>query len=376
MKDAEAPAPAPHEETWAAGMSQGGEGQVSVLIPARDEEASIAGAVRSVAAQQGVLEILVVDDQSQDRTGEILAELQREIPCLRTMRVESLPEGWMGKSHALWQAASEARGEWLLFADADTEHRPGSLATLRARAESEKADLLSVSPGQRTETWWEKAVIPLVYVHLARLYRFEEVSDPRSPAAAANGQYLLIRREAYERAGGHAAVRSEILEDVELARRVKAAGSRLVFLPGAAWVETRMYRSFGAMWRGWKKNAYLLYERRLGRMVKAVAELWLLDFAPPLAFLALSVAFALGWGGIWTIMAAVGCFLTALWRQWAYGRALARLGFEPGLASYQIPGAGLLGLILLASARAHRWSRSIQWKGRAYSTKAPARETQ
>lgn len=357
-------------------MSNRREGRVSVIIPARDEEASIARAVRSVAAQEGVLEILVVDDQSQDRTGEILAELQREIPLLRAIRIQSLPEGWVGKSHALWKAASEARGEWLLFADADTEHRSGSLATLLARAESEQAALLSVSPGQRTETWWEKAVIPLVYVHLARLYRFEEVSDPRSPAAAANGQYLLIRREAYERAGGHAAVRDAILEDVELARRVKTAGGRLVFLPGAAWVETRMYQNFAALWRGWKKNAYLLYERRLGRMLKTVAELWLLDSAPPLALLALCAMFALGWGGVWTILAAVGCLLMALWRQWSYAQALTRLGFDPGLANYQIPGAALLGLILLASARAHRSRGSILWKGRAYSTKAPTRETQ
>ena len=171
-------------------------------------------------------------------------------------------------------------------------------------------------------------------------------------------------------------MRDAILEDVELARRVKGAGGRLVFLPGAAWAETRMYQNFAAMWRGWKKNAYLLYERRLGRMLKTVAELWLLDFGPSLAFLALCVLFALGWGGIWSILAAVGCFLTALWRQWDYGQALARLGFEPGLADYQIPGAALLGLILLASARAHRSRGSILWKGRAYSTKAPARETQ
>src|SRR5574337_455378 len=177
-------------------MSEVPKGQVSVIIPARNEEANIARAVRTVAGQKGIREILVVDDQSTDRTGEILESLKGEVAGLRTIRLDALAEGWLGKTHAVATAAREAYGEWLLFTDADTEHLPGSLAALLELAELEHADLLSVSPGQLTPTWWEKAVIPLVYVNLARLYRFEEVSDPHSPAAAANGQYLLIRSSA------------------------------------------------------------------------------------------------------------------------------------------------------------------------------------
>jgi glycosyltransferase involved in cell wall biosynthesis len=345
------------------------EGCVSVVIPARNEEATIASAVRSVATQEGVREILVVDDQSQDRTGEILQGLKAEIPSLRTVRIEALPEGWVGKPHALASGSRLAQGDWLLFTDSDTEHLPGSLGALLERAESEKADLLSVSPGQKTITWWEKSVIPLVCARLAQLYRFEEVSDPQSSAAAANGQYMLIRREAYDRAGGHEAVRGEILEDVELARRVKATGGRLVFLPGGDWIMTRMYRSFAAMWRGWTKNLYLLYERRLDRMLKAVAALWLLDLAPPLFFLALCVVFALGRGSASSVLAAVGLFLIAVLRQWRYAQALSGLGFDPRLASYQVLGAALLGLLMLNSGRVHRWTGRVEWKDRGYSTK-------
>ncbi|MBI1940903.1 MAG: glycosyltransferase [Acidobacteria bacterium] len=344
------------------------EGRVSVIIPARNEEAAIASAVRSVAAQRGVREILVVDDQSEDRTGEILRGLKAELPSLRSIRIEALPEGWVGKPHALAAGARLAEGEWLLFTDADTEHLPESLAALLDRAESEKADLLSVSPAQKTVAWWEKSVIPLVYTRLARLYRFEEVSDPQSPAAAANGQYLLVRREVYERIGGHEAVRDKILEDVELARLVKGAGGRLVFLSGAEWVETRMYRSFVEMWRGWTKNLYLLYERRLDRVLMAVAEVWFLDLAPPLLFLALCLVLALGRGSAPSVLAAVAFFLLAVIRQWGYARDLGRLGFDLRLASFQVPGAALLGLLLLNSARVHRWSRRIEWKGRGYAT--------
>ena len=350
-------------------MSQEEGGRVSVIIPARNEEANIERVVRSVASQAGVKEILVVDDQSEDRTPEILGKLGREFARLRVLRTETLPEGWVGKSYALAQAAREASGEWLLFTDADTEHLPGSLEALAARARRERADLLSISPGQQTATWWEKAVIPLVYATLAGLFRFEEVSDPASSAAAANGQYLLVRREIYERAGGHAAVRGTILEDVELARRIKQAGGRLVFLPGADWVRTRMYRTFGEMWRGWTKNLYLLYEGRLARMLARVAALLVLGVIPTALFCGFSVALAAGRGGAGVIAATVVSFALALLRQWQYARALSRLGFDARLAGYQPAGAALLSLLLLNSAIAHRWRGSVEWKGRAYRTR-------
>jgi hypothetical protein len=288
------------------------------------------------------------------------------------LRTEALPEGWTGKAYALATAAREAAGEWLLFTDADVEHLPGSLEVLLARAEREGVDLLSLSPGQLTPTAGERAVIPFVYVQLAKLFRFEEVSDPQSPAAAANGQYVLIRRSVYTRVGGHEAVRREILEDVELARRVKAAGGRLLFLPGAAWARTRMYRTFAEMWRGWTKNLFLLYGGRMGRMFVTVAELWLLDVLPVLAFLGLCAALVAGHGGGAAVLAAVGCFLIALFRQWNYSRALARLGFEPRLANYQLPGAVLMGMLLVNSVWAYRHGGQVEWKGRKYVTKGRA----
>ena len=356
-------------------MSENSPGRVSVVIPARNEEENIARTVRSVAAQQGVREIIVVDDQSQDRTGEILGELKSEIPLLRTLRVEALPEGWLGKTHAAAKGAREASGEWLLFTDADTEHLPGSLATLLERAEREQADLLSVSPGQETPRWWEKAVIPMVYVHLARQFRFEEVSDPGSPAAAANGQYLLVRRSAYDRAGGHEAVRTEVLEDVELARRMKASAGRLLFLPGSACVRTRMYRTFREMWDGWSKNLYLLYARNLPKVLKISGEVLLFDLMPTLVFIAFSLVLMLGWVNAWPALGSVACFLVAAVRQWSYGRALNALGFDPCLAQYQTIGAGLFSLLLLNSARVHRLSGRVRWKGREYSTRGPVRRS-
>lgn len=344
--------------------------RVSVIIPARNEEANVARCVRSVAAQEGVREIIVVDDESTDSTTAILDGLRKEMPALHVVRVDELPDGWLGKCYALAAGAKTACGEWLLFTDADTEHLPGSLAALLARAETAAVDLLSVSPGQVTETWWEKAIIPRVYVELARRFRFEDVNDLESPAAAANGQYLLIRRQAYDRAGGHEAVRHEILEDVALARRVKSGGGRLLFLPGAQWVRTRMYRTFSEMWEGWTKNLYLLYERNLGKVLGAVAATWFLDLAAPFVLAVLLVWVTLGHASALTIGGAVGCLVAGLAEHWRYGRALESLRFDPELAAYLVPGAALFTMLLLNSAGIHRWQGSVRWKGRKVSTRA------
>jgi len=354
---------------WVKRMNASLEERVSVIIPARNEEANVARVVRSVARQQGIREILVVDDQSEDQTREILAGLESEIPLLRTLRVESLPPGWLGKTYAVAEGARSATGDWLLFTDADTEHLPGSLAELLERAQGERADLLSISPGQETPTWWEKAVIPLVFVELSRLFRFEDVSDPKSPAAAANGQYLLVRREVYERSGGHEAVKAQILEDVELARRIKSLGGKLIFLPGARWVRTRMYHCFRDMWRGWSKNLYLLYAGNLRRMLTTVMSLWLLDVLPVLGFAAACFWLVLGDSGAGAALLATGCAVVVVGRQWSYRRTLGWLGFDSALAGYQVIGAVLVGGLTLNSVRAHRATGRIEWKGRHYATR-------
>ncbi len=349
-------------------MSLSNPNTVSIIVPVRNEEANIARLLRSLAVQQGVREILVVDDQSEDGTAAVLRSLQAEIPLLRVLRAGALPEGWLGKPYAASLGAQEAKGEWLLFTDADTVHQPGSLAALLERAEREGAALLSLSPGQQTVTWWEKAVIPQVYVKLAGLYKFEDVSDPRSPAAAANGQFLLVRREMYARAGGYEAMHGEILDDVELAKRVKAAGGRLVFLPGSEWVTTRMYRTFREMWRGWTKNLFLLYGRSVARILSAAAELCVFDLLPQLVFAALVIGLLAGYGNVHVFYAGLGCLLIVAVRHSSYVRSVARLGYDRGVARWRTEGAAILSALMVSSLVAHCFLRQVEWKGRSYST--------
>jgi glycosyltransferase involved in cell wall biosynthesis len=331
---------------------------VSAIVPARNEEATVADAVASLAVQPEIKEIIVINDQSTDGTAAVLQQLSSGIARLRVLETpENLPAGWVGKNYAVSLGVAEATGEWLLFTDADGVHLPGSTARALADAEATGAGLVSYSPEQETHTWWEKALIPFVYTRLAHRFSYAEVSDPNSPAAAATGQYFLIRREAYARIGGHAAVAGEVLEDVALARLAKQAGVRIHFASGYGIMRVRMYRTLGAMWQGWTKNLYPLMGGMAGRTSRAVGrELfrvvpWIPLLVLPLALLHL----------IWGVL---GIALLA-GRHAAYAADLRRNRFPARLALYYLPGVALYAAVLLNSE--WRYVRgSVAWKGREY----------
>jgi glycosyltransferase involved in cell wall biosynthesis len=233
---------------------------VSVIVPARNEEACLGACLDSLLTQTGVdFEIIVVDDQSTDGTRAIAASRL----CVQVIDARPLPEGCSGKCNAAQSGADAARGEWLLFTDADTVHLPGSLERSLREARQHQVALLSYSPAQEVHGLIENAVMPVIYAELAATYRPKEVCDPASPAAAANGQYLMITREAYDAVGGHAAVGHTLLEDVALAQAVKRSGRKLRFRFGGDTVRTRMYRTWRDLREGWTKNLALLFPRTL-----------------------------------------------------------------------------------------------------------------
>ena len=254
--------------------------QVSVIIPARNEEANLGTCLESLMDQDQLsFEIIVVNDHSTDRTKEIA----QSFPGVQVIDADPLPEGWTGKNNAVATGARAARTNWFLFTDADTIHLPGSLPRALREARENGADLLSYSPEQIAVTFWEKAVLPVVFAELARQYPPSKVSDPKSPEAAANGQYILVKRDAYEAVGGHAAVACAILEDVALARAIKASGRKIRFRYAADSVRTRMYRNFHQLREGWTKNLALLFPRpgstRRRNPVRLWASLWLICLA-------------------------------------------------------------------------------------------------
>jgi glycosyltransferase involved in cell wall biosynthesis len=319
---------------------------VSIIIPARNEEANLGSCLDSLVGQTGCsFEIIVVDDHSTDRTREIALSF----PDVRVIDAGPLPDGWTGKNNAVTSGARSSRGEWLLFTDADTVHLPGSLARALSEAEESGAEMLSYSPEQIAVTFWEKAILSVVFAELARQYPPARVSDPNSTAAAANGQYILVKHSAYNAVGGHGAVASSILEDVGLARAIKSSGRKIRFRFGAGVVCTRMYRNFGQLREGWTKNLALLFPRPAWVAAKTLA-LWLLL---PLT-LALTGTSHLWWLGV---LAVLFVYLTA-----RMGRSNFRLSSRVLGVLFGMP---MFSYLLLRSKRAHA-KGNIHWKGRTY----------
>jgi cellulose synthase/poly-beta-1,6-N-acetylglucosamine synthase-like glycosyltransferase len=332
---------------------------ISAIVPARNEEAVIAECVASLAQQSEIEEILVVNDQSQDSTGEIVRELMKKCSRVRLIESAQLPFGWVGKNHAVSMGAREAKRGWLLFTDADVLHEKKSGAKALALARQHNASLISFSPAQITETWYEKALIPVVYGRLGGKFSFDDVNDPESNAAAANGQFLMINREAYEVVGGHASIAGEVLEDIALAKRVKEAGFPIWFASGKGIVSVRMYRSFGAMWQGWKKNLY----RLMGGNFASVATEIAFAILPILLLVALVIG--VWWSrhdwhlGVLTALIGLGIWL------WFYNQELRRNQYASGLIWYGITGKLLFAAVLFASFLSHR-KGVLAWKGREY----------
>ena len=339
---------------------------VSAIIPARNEEASIARAVESVAAQAEIGEVIVVDDQSTDRTGAVLAELALRIPKLKILNTgDVLPPGWAGKNYAVSIGAAAAKGDWLLFTDADTYHLPGSTQRALCDAVVRDAVLVSYSPEQEMGSFWERALIPFVYCRLANKFSFARVNDPAKPDAAANGQYLLLRRDVYKELGGHTAIAGQILEDVALARRVKSAGYGIYFTAPIGTVRTRMYRTFGAMWQGWTKNLYPLMGGKPTAVLLETVEVF-----PWLEFL----LFASLWNqSAWEHAAPIWFFpgiaaVLLVGRAFRYGLDLYRNLYPVSYIKYYGPGVCLYCAALIASW----WKNThgaVHWKGREYPAK-------
>jgi len=329
--------------------------EILIIIPARNEEASLASCLESLVGQTGVaFEIIVVNDHSTDRTREIASSF----PNVKVMDAPQLPRGWTGKNNALIAGAAQANGEWLLFTDADTVHLPGSLARALKEANAGQAALLSYSPEQIVSGFWEKAVMPVIFAELAAHYRPSEVSDPTSPAAAANGQYILIRREAYDAVGGHAAVADNILEDVELARAVKRSGRKILFRFGGDAVRTRMYRSFSQLREGWTKNLAILFPSPVRLAVWSLSE-----FLALILSLALLILFVASRQFLIAPLFLIGPVFTF--------RRIARAHFPWTSNVLALFGLPLFCYLLLRSKLSHQRGR-VTWKGREYGPAEPA----
>jgi hypothetical protein len=230
---------------------------VSVLIPARNEERGIVAAVEGALASRGVaVEVVVLDDHSEDATADLVRAVAERDARVRLLSAPALPDGWCGKQHACHVLGAAARYPLLAFLDADVRLAPDGLVRLAGFLDTSDADLVSGIPFQETETFLERLLIPLIhfvllgFLPLARMRRSTHLAY-----AAGCGQLFLARREAYEKAGGHAAIRATLHDGIRLPRAFRAAGCRTDLCDATDLATCRMYRSAGEVWRGLAKNA-------------------------------------------------------------------------------------------------------------------------
>ena len=228
---------------------------VSILVPARDEERAVAEAVRSLLAQDyPAFEVVAVDDRSTDRTGEILRDLAVSNPRLRVIRGEEPPPGWLGKPHALWQAARAARGEIFLFVDADVRYHPPALREAVGFLEARELDFLALFPRLEAFGFWENVLMAYLPVSVFFGPGWLAQSSRTRWIAAGGGAGNLVRRRTYEAVGGHAALKDSVIDDIRLARTIKRAGFPVALARAEDRLAVRMYRGFREVWDGFTKN--------------------------------------------------------------------------------------------------------------------------
>jgi glycosyltransferase involved in cell wall biosynthesis len=245
---------------WPRVTRRKAEGGLAVLIPARNEEANLLDCLASVIQQQAA-EILVYDDHSTDGTAAIVRSCGD--PRVRLIAPEPLPAGWFGKSYACSQLAGAATSEWLLFLDADARLEPDACARMVAEAQSRRLTLLSCWPAFETGTFWEALLMPMLNWVVFSIFPGPLSLFRRDRSLAlAHGACLMVRRDIYEKLGGHGAVRNEIFEDTRLAQLWRERGERSLGLDGQEIVRVRMYNGLPEIWRGFQKNFYRAFRHQ------------------------------------------------------------------------------------------------------------------
>ena len=239
---------------------------VSVCVPARDEERGIRACLESLLKQDyPEFEVIVVNDHSTDHTGELIRELAGKDSRLISLDGEELPKGWLGKPFALHQAFQKAKGELLLFTDADPVFEPNALRTAIFTMQERKLDALTLMPKAEFGSFWERAVQPVIFGFIGSLTRFGKVNSPDHKSAMGFGAFLMFKRSAYEAIGGHEGGKADVLEDVLIAKRLKKAGFKLLVADAKRLFSIRMYYGFSEIWIGWRKNMFLAMKRSVSR---------------------------------------------------------------------------------------------------------------
>lgn len=340
---------------------------VSVLIPARNEEDIIEQCIRSICNQSySQYEVIVLNDHSTDKTGEILHRLLPEFPQLSIIEGGVLPSHWIGKPHACHQLAMKAKGEYVLFTDADTFHDRSSIESLMKFAVTYNIDMLSAVPKQELKLFWEHVAVPFIHtLYLTYLPHDLILKNPNPQFAAANGQALLFKRESYQLIGGHTSVANSIAEDIDLAIRIKSFGMRLCHASASEIISCRMYRSSRDVFTGFSKNAFATMHFDMYKLLFFVSHLFITYVFP---FIGLCIGLLLNnpliilFNGLSIILSMSLRFIIAMY----FGYPLWHSFLHALTASTFI-------VFAINSALWSKKKNGTEWKGRTYSLSKQAK---
>ena len=275
-------------------------GAVSILIPAKNEAKNIAACVKPLLAQlRANDEVIVINNCSTDNTEALLKEIgAQEISSagtgalshgksrLKYLNTPPTPGEWTGKNYALHLGVRYATGDWFLFTDADTRHAPGSVDAAVSFAENNSIDLLTLLPRCLAHGFWERLIQPCAMGYMGLWFPLRKINDPKSPVHFANGQYLLMRKDHYLKIGGHVSVKEAFLEDFALMKKTKEMGARGLCGFGMELYGTRMYDSFDALWRGWRRIFLHAFEQKPWPLLKCVLSVFCFSALPLVLFIA------------------------------------------------------------------------------------------
>ena len=307
-------------------------------------------------------EVIAIDDHSTDRTGDIMRNLAQENSCLKVFKAEDLPEDWLGKPFALHQAFKVAQGEYLLFTDADPVFKPAALNTAVHVMRERELDVLTLMPKAEFGSFWERAVQPVIFGFIASLTRFKNVNDPDHRSAMGFGAFLMFRRSAYEKIGGHEAGKSDVLEDVLIAKRAKRAGLKLFVADAKQLFSIRMYFGLKEIWFGWEKNMFFAMKESVVKATYYVAVVLGFVFTPYI-ILAINIFEQIGW--LWIVMALMGVVLVSA----AFYKTCDEMELQRNNAVL-FPIGALVMVAIMANSMYHSLVRKrTKWRGRVYSVK-------
>lgn len=336
---------------------------VTVIVPAHNEEKGLPASLDLLLAQDYPdYDVVVVDDRSTDRTAAIVEERARRDARLRLVRNDELPAGWSGRNHALHVGAKEARGEWLLFTDADVRHSPDSLAQSVTYALRNGIDMLSLGFPLCNESFWQKVIKPGVLLIIVIMHRLSKVNDPSSADVDGNGQFLLVRREAYDAIGGRAAMPGENMDKV-LAKRVKDAGLKLFYAYAPGLCEASSYGKFRDIWHADMRILAGKLDRSLAPMAWVVLFLVIVDMLPYVALAGSVVSWLVSGGTPAATLAVLSVALMAL-VQGVTASAYRAVGAEGRYAALHFLAAGIVVAMVIAGGAKVMTRGTFQWNAR------------